>query len=154
MTTKQTNKVKGGFLLILITIMLACSSSSEKKNVIPDTDAIYEGENDMGWVISHYMIYPKSEENVNRAGIVNVSWTVNKSGAVENVKTSMRKTNKPANTAIARRLIPDKEVLEINKPIIDNLVYSIKLLKFIPAKKNGKPVNSELSTSVEFILIP
>ena len=155
----MTNRTKRNYFFNLIvvmvfTILVSCTSFSEKNNtVIPDTVAVYKGENNMGWVIAHYMIYPKSESKVNRAGKVYVSWTVNTLGDVENIKAEVKKDEESPQTIIARKLIKDQEVLEINKPVIDNLMYSIKLLEFIPAMKDGKPVNSELSTSVEFILV-
>lgn len=142
------------FFLILATLFLSCNTQTQNKDaIIPDTLAVFEGENDMGWTIGHYMIYPKSEADVNRAGIVDVSWTVNTLGEVEQVQAGLSTSDAPAQGAIARRRIKDQEVLEINKAILDNLIYCIKLLKFIPAMKDGTPINSEVSFSVEFVLI-
>jgi len=154
MANKTKRNYFRGLTVLVFAVMVSCTTFSEKSNpVIPDTRAVYKGENNMGWVIAHYMIFPKSESDVNRAGKVYVSWTVNTLGEVENIKAEIRKDEESPQTLIAREHIKDKEVLELNKPIIDNLMYSIKLLEFVPAMKDGKPVNSEVSTLVEFILM-
>ena len=58
------------------------------------------------------MIYPKSESNLNRTGVIEVSWTVNKLGEVENVKAEIRKNDMPSEIGIARKHIEGKEIIK------------------------------------------
>lgn len=139
------------FLILMSVLLLSCNSDAIEEN--PDRIAVVHAEYDVGWLINHYMIYPKSENTTNRAGIVELSWIVTKEGTVEDIKAFVRTTDQPAESAIARRHIKGKEVLKINQPILDNLIYSVGLLKFVPALKNGNPVNSKMTTSIEFVLI-
>ncbi len=140
------------YLFILVSILVvSCNSNTIEET--PDVIAIVDAEYDLGWLINHYMIYPKSESDSNREGVVEVFWIVTKEGIVTNVEASIRTTDQPAASAIARRRVKDKEVLNINQPILDNLMYSIGLLKFTPALKEGKPVYSRMSTSIQFVLI-
>lgn len=148
--------MKRGILAVYFCVfvsLLNMNLSCQRIATTPDTPAVFQGEYDMGWVINHYMIYPKSEQKVNRAGIVEISWIVNKLGEVEKVKAALQTNNKPAQSAIARKKIKGKEVLPINQAVIDNLIHSITLLQFTPAKKNGRATNSTMSTSIEFVLI-
>lgn len=151
MITKRS-KVKKYLLITLSILVLSCNSNTEKIE-IPDTEAIVKPAYDLGWLINHYMIYPKSESDVNRTGIVVLSWVVTKEGMVKNVKAFVRTTAEPAESAMARKRIKDKEDLKINQPILDNLIYSVELLKFTPALRDGKPVHSKMITSIEFLLI-
>lgn len=145
------NIIRKSLFVIVVILAISCNSNVIEEN--PDIDATVKAEYDLGWLINHYMIYPKSENNVNRAGVVEVSWIVTKEGMVQDVKAFVRTTNEPAESAIGRRLIKDKEVLTINQPILKNLIYSIELLRFTPALKDGNPVNSKMTTSIEFLLI-
>lgn len=145
------NIIKRSLFIIIITFAISCNSNAIEE--APDIEATVKAEYDLGWLINHYMIYPKSENNVNRAGVVEVSWIVTKKGLVEDVTAFVRTTDEPSESAIGRRLIKGKEVLKINQPIINNLIYSIELLRFTPALKDGDPVNSKMTTSIEFLLI-
>lgn len=139
--------------LFIIVVFFAISCNSNRIEESPDIEAVVKSEYDLGWLINHYMIYPKSENNVNRAGVVEISWVVTKEGMVQDVKAFVRTTGEPSESAIGRRLIKGKDVLQLNQPILDNLIYSVGLLEFTPALKNGKPVNSKMTTAVEFLLI-
>lgn len=145
------NSIRKSLFIIVIIVAISCNSNAIEET--PDIEATVKAEYDLGWLINHYMIYPKSENNVNRAGVVEVSWTVTKEGVVQDVKAFVRTTDEPAESAIGRRLIKDKKVLKINQPILNNLIYSIELLRFTPALKDGNPVNSKMTTSIEFLLI-
>ncbi len=145
------NIIRKSLFIIVIILTISCNSNDIEET--PDIEAIVKAEYDLGWLINHYMIYPKSENDVNRAGVVERSWVVTKEGMVQDVKAFVRTTDEPAESAIGRRRIKGKEVLKINQPIVDNLMYSVGLLRFEPALKNGKPVNSKMTTSVEFLLI-
>jgi len=139
-------------LFILVPVsLLSCNSDAIEEN--PDRIAVVNAEYDLGWLINHYMIYPKSESRNNREGVVELSWIVTKEGIVKDVTAFVTTSDQPAKSAIARRRIKDKEVLKINQPILDNLIYSVRLLQFIPALKNGNTVNSKMTTSIEFVLI-
>lgn len=140
------------YLFMLLSILLfSCNVDTIEEN--PDRVAVVNAEYDVGWLINHYMIYPKSESTTNRAGIVELSWTVTKEGTVKDIKAFVRTTDQPAESAIARKRFVTKEVLPINQPILDNLIYSVGLLKFIPVLKNGKRVNTKMETSIAFVLI-
>lgn len=139
------------YLFFITFFLLSCNT--DRIEEYPDVMPVVDAEYDLGWLINHYMIYPKSETTSNRTGVVEVSWIVTKEGTVENVNAFVRTTDQPAESAMARRRVADKEVLPINQPILDNLEYAIQLLKFIPASKNGKAVPTKMTTSIEFMLI-
>lgn len=131
-------------------VLIGCKDSV-KEDVL--TKAVYKGEKDMSWAIAHYVEYPVSEMEVNRAGIVKVSFQVDEEGKVNKVKTILDDEEIIAEVGIARKKIVDKEILPINLPVLQSLIGSVEQLNFEPAKKNGKPINSTIETSVEFILI-
>lgn len=145
-------------MFLLVTFLWACSTTSKQTlSFIPnssETVAEYQGPENMGWAITHYITYPESEKDSNRAGTVEVSFTVNEMGKVENVKASIRNSNEPSDLAVARKQIQGKEVMELNVPVLQSVISSVEMLQFKPAERDGKPVSSEFSTSVEFILIP
>lgn len=150
-TMSHQNIIRKSLFIIVAFLAISCDSNRIEES--PDIEATVKSEYDLGWLINHYMIYPKSENNVNRAGVVEISWVVTKEGIVKNVEAYVRTTDEPSESAIGRRQIKGKDVLKINQPILDNLIYSVGLLQFTPALKNGKPVNSKMTTSVEFLLI-
>ena len=131
-------------------VLIGCKDSV-KEDVL--TKAVYKGEKDMSWAIAHYVEYPVSEMEVNRAGIVKVSFQVDEEGKVNKVKAILNDEEIIAEVGIARKKIVDKEILPINLPVLQSLIGSVEQLNFEPAKKNGKPINSTIETSVEFILI-
>lgn len=147
------------FLLLITALLLSCSTTSQPTfSIIPNNSleikAEYLGEENMGLAITHNIMYPASETEVNRAGVVDISFTVNEAGAVENVKVSIKEEEGVAELAVARKIIAEKEVLELNLAVLQSVINSVEMLTFRPAYQNGRPVNSEISTSVEFMLIP
>ncbi len=147
----QKNTIRKYLLVFISILILSCNTDTIEED--PDRIAVVNAEYDLGWLINHYMIYPKSEHNVNRAGIVELSWIVTKEGVVKDVTAFVITDDQHAASAIARKRIQGKEVLKLNQPILENLMYSVELLKFIPALKDGKAVNSKMKTSIEFVLI-
>lgn len=137
-------------LFMVSFMMISCQKEIEKTS---DTEAVYIGENDMAWAIAHYVEYPRDEMQFNRAGIVKVKFQVNEQGIVNEVEAVLDEEIKNAEVAIARKKLEGKEVLPINLPVISSLIKSLERLQFQPAKKNGKPINSTITTSVEFMLI-
>jgi outer membrane biosynthesis protein TonB len=136
-------------LLVFTFLFLSCKNTSDA----PVTDAIYKGENDMAWAIAHYVKYPLEEMEFNRAGMVKVSFQVDAKGKVNTVKVDLDEEIQQAEIAIARKKLTGKEVLPLNVSVLQSLIESIEKLHFEPAKKEGKPVNSTITTSVEFMLI-
>lgn len=106
----------------------------------------------MAWAIAHYVEYPREEMQFNRAGVVKVKFQVNAQGIVSEVEATLEE-NMQAEIAIARKKLAEKEVLPINLPVISSLIKSLEKLQFEPAMKDGQPVNSTITTSVEFVLI-
>ncbi|GAB5408112.1 MAG: hypothetical protein BalsKO_04770 [Balneolaceae bacterium] len=146
-------------LPLIIVSFYSCSTTSQSAiNLTPNsslkTNAEYQGENNMGWAITHNIMYPESETEVNRAGVVDISFIVNETGKVENVKVSVKEEEGVADLAVARKIITEKEVLDLNPAVLQSVINSVEMLKFRPAYQNGRPISSEISTSVEFILIP
>ena len=137
-----------GFVLCSLTLQ-GCKQA-QKESIT--SEAIYIGEKDMAWAIAHYVEYPKEEMEFNRAGIVKVKFQVNEKGIVNDVEAILDQEIQ-AEIAIARKKLADKEVLPINLPVISSLIKSVEKLRFEPAKKDGKPVSSTITTSVEFMLI-
>ena len=146
--------MKKNCLLILSLLMLGFvfygCKEVQKESIT--TEAVYVGEKDMAWAIAHYVEYPKEEMQFNRAGVVKVKFQVNEQGMVNEVEAVLD-DEVQAEIAIARKKLAKKEVLPINLPVISSLIKSLEKLKFEPAKKDGKPVNSIITTSVEFMLI-
>ena len=139
-------------LLTFFSIIFSLTSCGEKVKE-SDSSAIYRGEHDMAWAIAHYVEYPTEEMAFNRAGIVKVSFEVDNQGKVQRVKANLDEEVAQAEIAIARKKLENKEVLPINFSVLESLIQSIEKLQFEPAKKNGKPVTSTITTSVEFMLI-
>jgi hypothetical protein len=137
-----------GFVLFSFTFNSCKELSKESKN----SEAVYVGEKDMAWAIAHYVEYPKEEMQFNRAGIVKVKFQVNEQGIVNEVEAILDEEIQ-AEIAIARKKLAEKEVLPINLPVISSLIRSVEKLQFEPARKDGKPINSTITTSVEFMLI-
>lgn len=140
-----------GVIFFLSFLMFVGCKESVKEDVF--TKATYKGEKNMSWAIAHYVEYPVSEMEVNRAGVVKLSFQVNEKGKVNNVKAILNEEDKTAEIGIARKELVDKEILPINLPVLQSLIESVEQLNFEPAKKNGSPINSTIETSVEFILI-
>ena len=147
MTKKLTIKL---ILFACVFVLNSCHTNADKN---PDTEAKYVGENDMAWAIAHYVEYPAEEMQFNRAGIVKVTFQVDKQGKVNEVKAVFDEEITQAEIAIGRKKLEDKEVLPINFPVLHSLIKSVEKLNFEPAKKNGKPIDSNITTSVEFMLI-
>lgn len=145
-------------LLPILIFLCSCSTTSESTfSLVSNSlqvDAEYQGEENMGWAITHNVMYPSSEMDVNRAGIIEISFTVNEEGQVENIKVGVRDNDEPADLAVARKQISEKEVLGLNFAVLQSVINSVEMLQFKPAERNGRPVSSEFSTSVEFMLIP
>ncbi len=137
--------------VFFLTVFVSCEKKQPKEEVI--TEAVYQGEKDMAWAIAHYVEYPLEEMKFNRAGIVKVSFEVDKKGKVNQVEVIVDEEIKAAEIAVARKKLVDKEVLPLNFPVLESLIKSVEKLNFQPAKKNGKPVSSTVTTSVEFMLI-
>lgn len=146
-------------MLFVMVLFYSCSTTSQPAfNLTPnnsfETGPEYLGENNMGWAITHNIMYPASEMDVNRAGVVDISFTVNETGEVENVKVSIKEEEGVAELAVARKIIAEKEVLELNLAVLQSVISSVEMLTFRPAYQKGRSVSSEISTSVEFMLIP
>lgn len=137
------------FALFLTTFM---SCEKEPKETVL-TEAVYQGENDMAWAIAHYVEYPKEEIEFNRAGIVRVSFVVDEKGNVNQIEVAIDEKIKTAQIAVARKKLDNKDVLPLNFSVLESLIKSVEKLNFQPALKNGKPVISIVTTSVEFMLI-
>ena len=152
-TTRQSSFRNRFFTALFLMAVLVFSGLNAQNPDQGDRPAEYQGEKDMSWAIAHYMVYPEEEKDTNRGGIVDVSWTVTKKGKVKNVKVALNRSKKFSEIAIARKKLENKDVLEVNQAVIDNLIRSVEMLNFRPARKNGKTVKSVISTSVEFILI-
>ena len=137
------------FLLVFTMTFLGCKEASDSTI----TKAVYKGQKDMSWAIAHYVEYPLEEMESNRAGIVKVTFEVDQQGNVNEVKAVPDEEISQAEIAIARKKLASKEVLPISPSVIQSLIESVEKLKFKPAMKDGKPVNSTIITSVEFMLI-
>jgi len=137
--------------VLLITLCLTIGFTSCRQVVT--SEASYKGENDMAWAIAHYVEYPVEEMQFNRKGIVKITFEINEEGKVDDVKAILDENLKEAEIAIARKKLANKETLPINLPVIQSLIKSVEKLNFLPAEKNGKPMKSTITTSVEFMLI-
>ncbi len=135
---------------VFFSMVLQGCKQAQKESIT--SEAVYVGEKDMAWAIAHYVEYPKEEMEFNRAGIVKVKFQINEKGIVNDVEAILDQEIQ-AEIAIARKKLLEKEVLPINLPVISSLIKSVEKLQFEPAKKDGRPVSSTITTSVEFMLI-
>lgn len=147
----MNKRIQALALFSFFLLIFSGCGNSEKESIV--TKAIYNGEKDMAWAIAHYIEYPVDEMQFNRAGIVKITFQVDTNGNVSDVKAIIDEEIKAAEIAVARKKLVDKELLSINMPVLISLIKSVEKLNFSPAKKNGKPINSTITTSVEFMLI-
>ncbi|MEY3239647.1 MAG: hypothetical protein RIR11_1085 [Bacteroidota bacterium] len=88
------------------------------------------GESSMGKFLAENIKYPPAARKENAEGLVVISFVVNKSGNVEDVKSL-----KP-----------------MRQDLIDEAIRVVKLTKWIPASNGGKVVKSKMTLPIKFKL--
>lgn len=88
------------------------------------------GESSMGKFLAENIKYPPAARKENAEGLVVISFVVNKSGNVEDVKSL-----KP-----------------MRQDLIDEAIRVVKLTKWIPASNSGKVVKSKMTLPIKFKL--
>lgn len=98
-----------------------------------DTPSFPGGKEALDKFISSNLIYPQSSKSMGVEGVVNVQFTVNADGSIGSIK-------------IVRMVDPDleQEAIRIVK----------KMPAWIPADKDGVPVESTAQVAVPFVLEP
>lgn len=88
------------------------------------------GESSMGKFLAENIKYPPTAKKENAEGLVVISFVVNKSGNVEDVKS----------------------VKPMRQDLIDEAIRVVKLTKWIPASNGGKVVKSRMTLPIKFKL--
>lgn len=88
------------------------------------------GESNMGKFLAENIKYPPTAKKENAEGLVVISFVVNKSGYVEDVKS----------------------VKPMRQDLIDEAIRVVKLTKWIPASNGGKVVKSRMTLPIKFKL--
>lgn len=144
------------FLPLMTMILMVSSFSQIGKGSQPDKLAMHEqGTPLMYKTIGKNMRYPSSARKENSSGIVHVSFSVDKEGTVKNVKAEQRGGHLLETVVVVGygSDITSKKAVGVNEDLIKEAIRVIGILgKFIPAEKDGKPVDSELTIPIEFKL--
>jgi beta-lactamase regulating signal transducer with metallopeptidase domain len=161
MMTKTSSKSSSGFLraslfVVLMAAMLFFGAFS-RSNVIDLVDKVAAypgGEPALAKSISQKVTYPQIARKENRSGLVQVSFTVNEKGEVENVAAEAGLSGQMLNEIVVvgyyKPTVPAQGVDDVLKA---EGVRVVKLLgKFNPAEKDGKPVSSVLILPIKFKL--
>lgn len=120
-----------------------------------DKIATYEGGQEaMYQAIKKSITYPVSARSENRTGLVEVSFTVNEKGHVENVRTdAAEKGNLLSEVVVIGYTNSTQEPRGIDETLKSECIRVVESLgKFVPAEKEGKPHASVLVLPIRFKL--
>lgn len=140
-------------LMSVIVLLGAFSARQEEPQF--DKVATYEqGEAAMYQTLTARIKYPTIARRENRSGVVQVSFTVNEKGTVENIKAETQKDGYLLKEMV---VVGYYQTSEKAKGIDDALkgaaVDAVEGLgKFTPAEKDGKPVRCVLTLPIKFTL--
>lgn len=161
MMTKIKSNSKGSYVraslflaLMSVILLLGAFSGRHERSQIDKKPVYKEGEEAMIQQIAKRIVYPASARRENRTGSVRVSFTVNESGYVENIKEE---------TGEGGYLFPELVItgysLSSQKAKgVDNVLKAeaisvvAGLGEFIPAQKDGKPVSAVVTLPITFTL--
>lgn len=110
--------------------------------------------NAKGVALHHFAQFPASARSENRTGLVEVSFTVNAKGHVGNVRADAgEKGNLLSEIVVVGYTNSTQETKGINETLKSECVRVVEGLgKFVPAEKDGKPVESVLVLPIRFKL--
>lgn len=155
-SNSKTSYWRASFFLALMAVILFLSAFSGRPEEIQvDKTATYElGEQAMYQTITKQIRYPASARSENRSGVVQVSFTVNEKGNVENVEAKTGKGGYVLNEVVVVGYSKSSETAKgIDDILKAECVHVVESLgKFIPAQKDGKSVSSVLTLPIKFKL--
>ena len=104
--------------------------------------------------IKKRITYPVSARSENRTGLVEVSFTVNERGHIENVRTGAgEKGNLLSEVVVIGYTNSTQEPRGIDETLKSECIRVVESLgKFVPAEKDGKPSTSVLVLPIRFKL--
>jgi hypothetical protein len=143
------------FLALMSVILFFSAFSGRHEEIQVDKTATYEqGEQAMYHTITKQITYPASARRENRSGVVQVSFTVNEKGNVENVEAKAGTGGYVLNEVIVVGYPKSSETAKgIDDVLKAECVRVVESLgKFIPAQKDGRPVSSVLTLPIKFLL--
>jgi beta-lactamase regulating signal transducer with metallopeptidase domain len=146
---------KASLFLVMMSVMLVMGSFLQPEVEQVDQQATYEqGEEAMMKKIATEIKYPASARTENRSGLVDVSFTVNEKGDLENVEAKSL-----SNAYVLKEIVVVSYSKSAEKPKgVDDVLKaeSVRVVsglgKFIPAQKDGKAVRSVLTLPIKFKL--
>ncbi|MCD9018030.1 M56 family metallopeptidase [Parachryseolinea silvisoli] len=155
-TNPQHSYWRVSLYLALMSVIVFLGAFSGRTEEQPfDKIATYkQGEAAMYQILTKRIMYPATARHENRSGLVQVSFTVNEKGHVENIRAEMRKDGYLLKEMV---VVGYHQTTEEAKGIDDALkaaaVQAVEGLgAFIPAQKNGKPVSCVLTLPIKFTL--
>lgn len=160
MTKTKTNSaitrlLSASLVLALMASIVIFSAFSSRTETQVDQLAKYEqGDEAMYNTIRQKITYPASARNANRVGTVNVAFTVNEKGKVENPSVIEAPQGHVLNEVV---VVGYSKQTEVAKQVDDVLkAEGIRVVatlgKFVPAQKDGKAVSSVLTLPIQFKL--
>lgn len=162
MMTKTGTKPRGSYwsvsLMVAMMSIIVCFSAFTSQKEKFDKVATYaEGETEMYASLGRQIKYPATARKENSQGVVQVSFTVNEKGIVENIKTGAAKgghvLKEMVITGYRSSSAPPQDVKEVNDVLKAEAVRVVEGLgRFYPAEKNGKPVSCVLTLPIKFTL--
>ena len=160
MTKTKTSSARMRFssalflLTLMATIMFFSAFSSRTETQVDKVAQYQQGDEVMYKMIREKITYPKTARENNRMGMVNVTFTVNTKGKVENPSIAQSPQGHVLNEVVvvgySKYSEVSKEVDEALKAEAIRVVASLGT--FIPAQKDGKAVSSVLTLPIQFTL--
>ncbi|GAB5527939.1 MAG: hypothetical protein Roseis2KO_58110 [Roseivirga sp.] len=153
--TKKSNSVyyrTGLYACLMATFVLFTAFTNGGPVMSADSPAVYkEGETEMYRFIRTKVKYPASAREQGNTGSVVVSFRVKKDGSVDQVKAKKRKGETLNEMVVVGYADPTGAGFS---SVLENEVVRVisQLGTFVPAQKDGKPVNSILNIPFEFKL--
>lgn len=141
-------------LALMVSTVIFSAFSSQTETQI-DREAKYvQGHEALYNTIRQMITYPASARNANRVGTINVAFTVNEEGKVENPSVIKTPKGYVLNEVV---VVGHSKYTEVAKEVDDVLkAEGIRVVaslgKFVPAQKDGKAVSSLLTLPIQFKL--
>jgi hypothetical protein len=159
MMKREKSKSKGSYMRVglfvaLMSALLFVSAYSVRQDQNEKMAMYEEGQEAMYTAIKQRIQYPAIARRENSTGLVEVSFTVNEKGQVENVTADATKKGNMLPEVVvvgySTSNTPAKGIDEVLKAEGVRVVQTLG--KFVPAEKDGKPVEFVLVLPIRFKL--
>lgn len=141
-------------LALMVSTVIFSAFSSQTETQIDQEAKYVQGDEALYNTIRQMITYPASARNANRVGTINVAFTVNEEGKVENPSVIKTPKGYVLNEVV---VVGHSKYTEVAKEVDDVLkAEGIRVVaslgKFVPAQKDGKAVSSLLTLPIQFKL--